>query len=95
MELLPEDLPRATGPDAAAAIKAFDAAEVAGPKDYLVSDVARILDVSPSFVRKKLDEWKLPYHRLPGSAHRRIRRADLARWLESRPDLSYAIAKIL
>lgn len=54
--------------------------------EYLTTgQAARLLGCSPGTVAKLLDQGRIPSHRLPSCAkpHRRIRRADLAAWLQS------------
>ncbi len=46
------------------------------------SEAAQMLCVSRSFLVKLLDQGKIPFHRLEGSSHRRLYRADLLSFMD-------------
>lgn len=55
------------------------------PADLTISDVARLLGVTPGTVRDYADRGYLPCRRLP-SGHRRFRRTDVEALLNRAPE---------
>jgi excisionase family DNA binding protein len=72
------------------------APEDAMPREhcYTTGEVAELTAVCPRTVAHWVDSGLLVAHRLPGSRHRRVARADLVRFLEAH-DLRDALAKLV
>lgn len=93
MNLQAEDMPRATGEEIVAAIRALD--RETDETLYSPRQVAELLGLSRHSIRAHEEEWGLEFHPIgAGSKHRRIRHADLVRWLKLRPEFDFALKEI-
>jgi hypothetical protein len=93
MNMQAEDMPRATGEEIVAAIRELDRQTDETP--YSPRQVAELLGLSTHAIRAHDEEWGLEFHHIsPGSKHRRIRHADLVRWLRLRPEFDFALKEI-